>query len=314
MKTCPNCGAQMEADVNFCTECGSDIRNVAPNQNSQTADIQQVEQPTQTNWQESNNNMNQVIDNSYQQPQVQQVTNNSTTPNQTLSRVSEAVKNFDKDSLWNWFVTSWKTPSAKQNGEKWYGIATLLLEMIIFSWAFGAGVKKAVMSNIPTAIPSYYQDKFNGFFRSLGFDQFLVVLITGAGVIVGSYVAHKIVYNQNSSIWSLINKIVQLSNINAIVVLVLSLICWLSFKSMPQVIIGLMLFVAILYLMAGAFSIHEDQESIRDPFYGVILYLVIVVLFAALAYLVVKGQLVSQIRDTFQVDISQYFNLNNIHF
>lgn len=28
MKTCPNCGAKMEADVNFCTSCGTDIRNI----------------------------------------------------------------------------------------------------------------------------------------------------------------------------------------------------------------------------------------------------------------------------------------------
>lgn len=28
MKTCPNCGAQMAASVNFCTNCGADIRNI----------------------------------------------------------------------------------------------------------------------------------------------------------------------------------------------------------------------------------------------------------------------------------------------
>lgn len=31
VKTCPNCGAEMEADVNFCTECGNDIKNVPVN-------------------------------------------------------------------------------------------------------------------------------------------------------------------------------------------------------------------------------------------------------------------------------------------
>lgn len=28
MKTCPNCGSKMESNVNFCTNCGTDIRNV----------------------------------------------------------------------------------------------------------------------------------------------------------------------------------------------------------------------------------------------------------------------------------------------
>ena len=33
MKKCPNCGSQMENDVNFCTVCGTDIRNVFPESN-----------------------------------------------------------------------------------------------------------------------------------------------------------------------------------------------------------------------------------------------------------------------------------------
>ena len=29
VKKCPNCGSEMEADVNFCTVCGTDLRNVS---------------------------------------------------------------------------------------------------------------------------------------------------------------------------------------------------------------------------------------------------------------------------------------------
>ena len=28
MKTCPNCGSKMDQDVNFCTNCGTDLRIV----------------------------------------------------------------------------------------------------------------------------------------------------------------------------------------------------------------------------------------------------------------------------------------------
>ena len=43
MKKCPNCGSEMEADVNFCTVCGTDLRNVSAandqeNLNSQSKD------------------------------------------------------------------------------------------------------------------------------------------------------------------------------------------------------------------------------------------------------------------------------------
>lgn len=43
MKTWPNCGSKMEADVNFCTKCGIDIRNVQV----------EVEQPMQESTQEN---------------------------------------------------------------------------------------------------------------------------------------------------------------------------------------------------------------------------------------------------------------------
>lgn len=303
VKTCPNCGAEMEADVNFCTECGNDIKNVPVNP---------VSSNSQPVMQTQNGNQNQYNQTQNYQAPIQPQTRSS--QNQTFSRVSEVVKNFDKENLWKWFVTSWKTPSAEQQGEKWYGIVTLLLEMIIFSWAFGAGIKKAALANIHPEALGYFQAKTNSFFHSLSFDQFLLVFITGAGVIVAAYVAHKFVYNDSLSVWNLINQIVQLSNINAILVLVLSLICWTNLQSSIALILGLMLFIGLLFMMAGAYTVHENQPGQRDTFYGIIIYLVIVAAFIAIAYFIVKGQIVSQIQSTFEIDITKYLDPNNIHF
>ena len=205
MKTCPNCGAKMEADVNFCTSCGTDIRNV-PLDSVQNVEPESV-----------------VSDPSELERRTYRAAQNAESQaSQALGKVSEAVKNFDKESLWKWFVTSWKTPSADQHGEKWYGIAVLLLEMILFAWSMSAGIKKIVYTSIPMNLPKFAQEKIDSFIHGLGFDVFFLVLIIGAGVIVGSYVAHKFVYNEVPQIFEYINKIVQLSNINVFVVLVLA--------------------------------------------------------------------------------------------
>ena len=276
MKTCPNCGAKMEADVNFCTSCGTDIRNI-PLDGAQNVEPESVvsepSQPERRTYRAAQNAENQA--------------------SQALGKVSEAVKNFDKENLWKWFVTSWKTPSADQQGEKWYGIAVLLLEMILFAWSMSAGIKKIVYTSIPMNLPSFAQEKINSFIHGLGFDIFFLVLIMGAGVIAGSYLAHKFVYNEAPQIFEYINKIVQLSNVNIFVVLILAFLCFTNLKSAAMPITLLMLLASILYVIAAAFTIREDYVGNKDYFYGVILYLVIVAIAIAVAYMIFKGQLIS---------------------
>ena len=55
MKTCPNCGSKMKVDINFCTFCGSDIRNVLLDQVTQPVQPQQPQQKNQANSQTFNN-------------------------------------------------------------------------------------------------------------------------------------------------------------------------------------------------------------------------------------------------------------------
>lgn len=291
MKTCPNCGAKMEADVNFCTSCGTDIRNV-PLDSVQNVEPESV-----------------VSDPSELERRTYRAAQNAESQaSQALGKVNEAVKNFDKENLWKWFVTSWKTPSADQHGEKWYGIAVLLLEMILFAWSMSAGIKKIVYTSIPMNLPKFAQEKIDSFIHGLGFDVFFLVLIIGAGVIVGSYVAHKFVYNEVPQIFEYINKIVQLSNVNVFVVLVLAFLCFTNLKSATMPITLLMILASILYVIAAAFTIREDYPGNKDYFYGVILYLVIVAIAIAVAYMIFKGQLISQVQQEFNVDISKYFN------
>jgi len=300
VKTCPNCGAKMEPEVNFCTSCGTDIRNVPldnmQNPSTESLNNSGVEEPAVSEIPSADRRAYRAAQSSEQQT------------GQTFEKISEAVKNFDKESLGKWFITSWKTPSAEQQGEKWYGIAVLLLEMILFAWSMSAGIKKIVYSSIPINLPNFAQEKINSFIHSLGFDIFFLVLIMGAGVIAGSYIAHKFVYSESIDIFNYINKIVQLSNINVFVVAILAFFCFTSLKTATMPIVLLMILSSILYVIAAAFAIREDYAGNKDYFYGVILYLIIVAVSIAIAYMIFKGQLITQVQQAFNVDISKYFN------
>lgn len=318
MKTCPNCGSKMDADVNFCTTCGTDIRNVpldAPEMNTNAKPVQNMEQPMQP---QPTQNFQQPVQPQMQQPiqnqNIQQanVSSQPSQANQTFAQMGQAIKNFDRKSLWNWYTTSWKTPSAKQNGEKWYGIATLIVELILLSWPIASGVKKLLYSTIPTAIPSEIQNRFNSFFQGLGIDLFLWFLIAFVGTILGSYFIHKFIYNESADFLQYTNKIVQLSNVNIILALAIAILSIIDFKDTAKFVAILTILLTNIFTLAGAIAMKEDRPGNKDYFYGVIIYMVIVIAANVLAMFVVKGQLVSQVQNAFQVDISKYFNLSSM--
>ena len=99
MKKCPNCGASMDADVNFCTNCGTKL--IEENINTSVEKTTRVEPVFQTPAQ----------------------------PQRMRSTSDRSVK---MHNYWQWLVASWKRPTGEQSAEKWYGIATILGEILLF--------------------------------------------------------------------------------------------------------------------------------------------------------------------------------------
>lgn len=213
--------------------------------------------------------------------------------------------------------------SAEQHGEKWYGVATLFVEMILFALSLGFGIKKWVTSivisnygsNAMNDLSQVEQSKLTGFFHGLTLDLFLLVLILGIGVIVSSYFANKFVHNDNLDFFNYTNKIVQMSNICSVLVLATVILAFVNLRSTIDIVRILIFVTALVFLMAGGICVIEGPRTNRDSFYGVLIYLVALLIFAFIAYSVVKNQVISQIQTAFNVDISQYFNQlkNYIH-
>ncbi|WEV71015.1 zinc ribbon domain-containing protein [Lactobacillus sp. ESL0785] len=107
MKKCPECGAMLNVDVNFCTNCGADVRQVLQVEVNRS-DIQTEIKRIQEN-----------ADNQDSSDQLQQ--------------------------YWQWLVISWQHPFKEQVSVSWYGLVTLLIEDFLL--ALGLYIGTSNISN-----------------------------------------------------------------------------------------------------------------------------------------------------------------------
>lgn len=118
MKECPNCHAEMGADVNFCTNCGTDLRQVAVSEEKpapaapepKAAPVQEAEVKAE---------------------------------GQASSQVENVLSTY-----WQWLLHAWKKPAEAVAAENWYGLTTLILEDLFFILAGLTGMNKLASSLI----------------------------------------------------------------------------------------------------------------------------------------------------------------------
>lgn len=282
MKTCPNCGSKMDVDVNFCTNCGTDIRNVPVDSTMNSQEVKpepevQPEQPVmQTRREQKSANRsetnNSVQNNSVQPAQPAQQTSNIQQP----AFDSEAVK-AHAANMWQWFVTSWKHPFADQSGEKWYGWVTLLVENILLVLGLYICVNKYSQSQLgDSEMGQAAQSIVTNFSTSLLFELFLYLILVIAAMIAAAYYAHKFVYGATENLFDFINRIVSCSNLSAIFY-VISFIC-LIIGSEDMIKIGLPLAsiaMVIFSLATYTVVVGDPTPAVKDKFYGLLIVVII---------------------------------------
>ena len=126
MKECPNCHAEMGADINFCTNCGTDLRQVAV---SEEKPAPVAPEPKVTPVQEA------------------EVKAEGQTDSQASSQAVNVLSTY-----WQWLLHAWKKPTEAVAAEKWYGLTTLILEDLFFILAVLTGMNK-LASSLETSYP-----------------------------------------------------------------------------------------------------------------------------------------------------------------
>ena len=127
MKECPNCHAEMGANVNFCTNCGTDLRQVAV---SEEKPAPAAPEPKAAPVQEA------------------EVKAESQASGQAKNVLSSGQAKNVLSTYWQWLLHAWKKPAEAVAAEKWYGLTTLILEDLLFILAGLTGMNKLASSLI----------------------------------------------------------------------------------------------------------------------------------------------------------------------
>ncbi|WP_251717068.1 zinc ribbon domain-containing protein [Lactobacillus agrestimuris] len=278
MKTCPKCGAKMEADVNFCTECGTDIRNVPVEEVEITQTVTRSEESVaQTNAPKRSEQATEKIDSQSQVAGLGQ-------------DFAQSMKSFDVNNMWQWFVNSWKHPFAEQNADKWYGWITLLAEDILVALGLFIGSQRATSS----ILGQDFAGSTSRFTFGMALELIFFLLLTQAAWIGAAYLSYKVIYNQNKNFLQLTNHIVQTSNLSAIFIVVYFVFMLLAGPG-GVVMSTIMIWLSVaLFGMALTVVVVGDPNPVHDKLYGYLLFLVLQFITGAIMTILIFSTVLGQ--------------------
>lgn len=186
-----------------------------------------------------------------------------------------------ENSYWNWIKNSWRSPMADNNpGQVWYGIVTLIWEDILLF--IGVAVASSSFAQQMLGI-----HLFGGMFGYQATNwiiaMILILFLFQVVTVLCSMVGHLFVFGKVGEFWKYLNRLVQTSNWN-IVVIVLSFICLLFTYNSGIVSVGInLLFLSCAIFSLGSFVVvlrgnPVDEPVAHDPFYGALIYSVVLVM------------------------------------
>ncbi|QGY94650.1 zinc-ribbon domain-containing protein [Lactobacillus crispatus] len=297
MKTCPNCGSKMDVDVNFCTNCGTDIRNVPVDSTMNSQEVKpepEVQPVMQTRREQKSANQsetnNSVQNNSVQPDQPAQQTSNIQQP----AFDSEAVK-AHAANMWQWFVTSWKHPFADQNGERWYGWVTLLVEDFLIGLGLFIGEQRATGAVDSMLGNSNLMSGSANFTFGTVIEIILFLALAEAAWILAAHLTYKVIYGKSKDFLELTNHVVQTSNLSAIFIVVYFVFMALMGPAGIVISTIMLWLAAIFFSMALTVVVLGDQNPIHDKFYGYFLFIALQFITGVILFLIIGGTIFSQI-------------------
>lgn len=297
MKTCPNCGSKMDVDVNFCTNCGTDIRNVPVDStmNSQEVKPEPEVQPVMQTRREQHS-ANQSDNSSSAQNNVTQQTKSAqqTSNTQQPAFDSEAVK-AHAANMWQWFVTSWKHPFADQNGERWYGWVTLLVEDFLIGLGLFIGEQRATGAVDSMLGNSNLMSGSANFTFGTVIEIILFLALAEAAWILAAHLTYKVIYGKSKDFLELTNHVVQTSNLSAIFIVVYFVFMALMGPAGIVISTIMLWLAAIFFSMALTVVVLGDQNPIHDKFYGYFLFIALQFITGVILFLIIGGTIFSQI-------------------
>lgn len=247
MKECPNCHAEMGADVNFCTNCGTDLRQVAV---SEEKPAPAAPEPKAAPVQEA------------------EVKAEGQADGQASSQAENVLFTY-----WQWLLHAWKKPAEAMAAEKWYGLTTLILEDLFFILAGLTGMNK-LASSLITSYP--YLSAIITELKSSAFSYVVISVVLGQVVVLAiNYFAMKRFAKSEFDFFGYLNRYAHLSAYS----LILNVLFWLfalTGSLGPQGIVLSMTavvgFVALIYVL-----LEEKAEKIDQMQFALVISIIVLI-------------------------------------
>ncbi|WP_290033129.1 DUF6574 domain-containing protein [Ligilactobacillus cholophilus] len=197
------------------------------------------------------------------------VTNNSSENNEKNQSVN----------YFKWLVNSWIHPGTKCQGAKWFGITTIIAELLVFFgslYAFFHKVLANTMFDIDNIFYTLNGSKSNIAELLVYSKLFGYSLIAAAIILGGTYLVNRyLVSGEKESFWDYMNRVAQYCGLNvifALVILILGLIGTGGRVISILTIFSLFIFgIAILIAVVG----HSNEEGLDKVYAGIVTGLII---------------------------------------
>lgn len=269
MKECPNCHAEMGADVNFCTNCGTDLRQVAV---SEEKPAPAAPEPKAAPVQEA------------------EVKAEGQASGQAVNVLS---------TYWQWLLDAWKKPTEVVAAEKWYGLTTLILEDLFFILAGLTGMNK-LASSLIASFP--YLSSIIPELKSSAFSYVVISVVLGQVVVLAiNYFAMKRFAKSEFDFLGYLNRYAHLSAYS----LILNVLFWLfalTGSLGPQGILlnmtAVVGFVALIYVL-----LEEKAEKIDQMQFALVISIIVLIVVMIVVNMFFK-EFVSKIASVTNEEIS----------
>lgn len=264
MKECPNCHAEMGADVNFCTNCGTDLRQVAV---SEEKPAPAAPEPKAAPVQEA------------------EVKAEGQADGQASGQVENVLSTY-----WQWLLHAWKKPAEGMAAEKWYGLTTLILEDLFFILAGLTGMNK-LASSLITSYP--YASSIITELKSSFFSYVMISVVLGQVVVLAiNYFAMKRFAKSEFDFLGYLNRYAHLSAYSLILNVLLWLFALMGSLGLQVIVLNMTAVVGLLALIYVL--LEEKTEKIDQMQFALVISIIVLIVVMIVVHMFFK-ELVSKI-------------------
>lgn len=196
--------------------------------------------------------------------------------------------------MWQWFVNSWKHPFSDQQGERWYGWVTLLVEDLLIGLGMFIGEQRVTGATDSMLGNTNLMRSTANFTFGTAIEISLFLALTEAAWILAAYLAYKVIYGKSRDFLELTNHVVQTSNLSAIFI-VIYFFFMLLMGPAGVIVSGIMLWLSVIFFSrALTVVVLGDQNPVHDKFYGYFLFIALQYITGLILFMIICGMIMSQ--------------------